>query len=73
MLLTVPSHVEKECVHVPTFACVTHYLYKMCGCMHNDQIFHFCIKFMLKDKRKTLKDKEGYKWVGTLIYFEKST
>lgn len=38
-----------------------------------DQILHFCFKFLLKDKRKTLKDKVSYKWAGTLIYFEKST
>lgn len=46
VLLTMPTHVEKECVHVPTFACAPHYLYKMCGCMHilnMNQIFHFYV------------------------------
>lgn len=68
----------RKSVHVPTYACVTHYLYKICAllCMnirHLDQTFHFCFKFLLEDKRKTLKDKESYKWAGTVIYFEQST
>lgn len=68
----------RNSVCVPTYACVTHYLYKICPflCMHRlhlDQTFHFGFKFLLKEKRKTLKDKESYKWAGTLIYFEQPT